>query len=120
MDLYPPFIISARLLPAVRIGDMTISVRTGPRNHEGRTEYTMYFDRDSEEFARVEDIKSGCQGGDYKEGMSSLMSFLGAFAEAGEDGDNADLFPASMRPWVEAHSDEIACMGCDIDEPKET
>lgn len=36
--------------------------------------------------------------------LAALLDFLGSYAESVRypDGDNADLFPATLRPWAEA------------------
>ncbi len=48
---------------------------------------------------------------------ATFASFLSAFAEADEPGDeNHDLFPAELRQWAEANSDELylAFAECDF------
>ena len=61
------------------------------------------------------DLKSGCQGGSEQDGMESLLSFLGAAAEAyyytlltGRKPDNGDLFPDFVVQWAYFNSDEIS------------
>lgn len=114
IELNQPFIITARLLPGVRVGDSYISIKTNGRNREGRTEYVVYFDTPEFEYTDST-LCSGCQGGDFEEGMESLLSFLMACVESGEDGDNTDLFPAHVREWAEEHVSDLQILQMDIE-----
>lgn len=53
------------------------------------------------------------------EALGSLCSFLGACAEsyhyAGEEGENANLFPERVRDWAVMNSDEIAMLAMEIE-----
>jgi hypothetical protein len=113
------------------IGDVTITVCGRDRDYEGRTcyEYSIafpegytYIDKAGEtQFIdrgyvyRDRDLKSGCQGGTERDGLESLLSFLGAAAESygytmrtGRESDNAGLFPAHIVEWAYQHADEIS------------
>lgn len=114
MIIPQPFCITARLLPGIRVADVWISIETGPRNAEGRTCYTYHIDGAVEHSAF--DLFSGCQGGDWREGLCSLLSFLGAAAEASEGSDNADLFPAHVMEWARNHEDDISLASCEAEE----
>ena len=117
MKLKKPFQISARLLPALHIGGAWVQLERLPGlNSENRTVYRWTIDLpDGAEFTGS-DLRSGCGGGSLQSGFESLLSFLGAFAEAGEDRENSDLFPAGLREWAESAADEIAVTACDLDE----
>ena len=117
MKLHEPFIITARLLPGVKIGDSFISIELAGETCEGRTRYRYHIDTPDFEHTSS-DLKSGCGGGDLVQGMSSLLSFLGAAAEAYNrpDSDNADLFPPNVTEWAYQHSDETSRLQCEIEE----
>lgn len=123
MLLQHPFIISSRLMAGVRVGDATISIGYSKRpGREGRVRYEWFFDAPGIE-ETDDDLQSGCCGGSIRDGMSSLLSFLSACGESyryrGDDGDNVDLFPESMREWCAANSDELSMLQCEIDEDAE-
>jgi hypothetical protein len=68
------------------------------------------------------DLKSGCQGGSERDGMESLLSFLGAAAESyryhhgmAED-SNTDLFPEHICEWAYQHDGEISMAALDMEE----
>lgn len=48
-------------------------------------------------------------------GLRSLVSFLSAFAEAGENSDNIGLFEYPVKAWAEQHSDELTMLACELD-----
>lgn len=48
-----------------------------------------------------------------EEMMATLLVFLSACAESGE---NSDLFPAIVRDWAEANQDEISMIAIEIEE----
>lgn len=122
------------------IGDVIITVCGHDRDYEGRTcyEYSIafpegysYTDKAGEtQFIdrgyvyRNRDLKSGCQGGDQRQGMESLLSFLGAAAESygytlypGRQSENCDLFPAFIVQWAHQHAEEISMAQYEIENP---
>lgn len=126
MKLNPPLIITSRLLPGLRVpahGSLTeISIEIAGDTRDGRTRYRYYIDSPDFEYTS-DDLKSGCQGGDLQEGLSSLLSFLGAAAEScayrlrtGRTGENEDLFPANVVEWAHRNSDELAMLACELEE----
>lgn len=55
------------------------------------------------------------------EALASLLTFLGAYAEAVRypDSDNRDLFPAELAPWAEAvDPDFLAILASDLEEAR--
>lgn len=107
-NLYPPWQISARLLPAVKIGDSWISIEHAGQTSDGRLRYKYYIDTPAFEHSG-HDIKSGVGGGSLEQGMESLLAFLGA-AAGGRESGNSDLFPKKVNEWAYQHSDEIEMM----------
>jgi len=128
MLLKDPCIITSRLLAGVKIGpDSIISIDYSRKGHSerpaaSRTCYVFWIDTPDFSFTDS-DIRSGCQGGNLREGLISLLSFLSAAAEShscriqtGRIGENEDLFPAHVVEWAHQHSDEISMLGLEIEE----
>ena len=120
--LKSPVMITPRLAAGLEIGDAWVSIEYDePRGGEdGRVHYRWFVDfKDGREFSG-DDLQSGCGGGGLQGGLESLLAFLGAFAEsrryAGEDGENADLFPAEMAEWAKQNSDEIGMLQIELEE----
>lgn len=127
MTLKKPFIISSRLLPALKIGNATVQLEYSKRpGAGGRTRYQWIIDIQTdtgEQTFTGHDLQSGCQGGSLQEGFESLLSFLGAAAESlsytrrtGRETDNADLFPAAVAAWADQNSDEISLAEMEVRE----
>lgn len=120
LKLNSPFIITPRLCAGVKIGDAFISISDGERNAEGRTQYGVFIDLPDGSEHEINDLRSGCQGGDLQSGMASLLSFLSAAAEsyryAGMDGENSSLFPEAVTNWAHQNSDEISMLAIEIEE----
>ncbi len=113
LHISEPYLITARLLPGVKIGDGYVSIETHPRGPDGRTRYRYHIDTPSLEHTG-DDLQSGFQGGDYQDGMESLLSFMDAAAERSDE-TAADLFPLPVVEWIRQHSDEIAYMLSDLE-----
>jgi hypothetical protein len=120
--LHAPAIITARLLPGVKVGDTTISIKIDGQESDGRTRYRYYIDGPNWSYSN-DDIRSGCQGGSLQEGLSSLLSFLAAFAEAvwykertGGYSENAQLFPKRLQSWAVENSDELSMLSIELEE----
>ncbi len=79
--------------------DLTVSVRFD-RWDSGdpmRAQWEWSIDCGGENIATASDLRSGATGrANAVDALASLGSFLTAWAES-ETGENADLFPASMR-----------------------
>jgi hypothetical protein len=127
MKLHQPFEISARLMPAVKVGGATISLEVSGRvSKDGRDIYSAFIDLPGGEEHEVADLRSGCQGGSVQEGMRALLSFLSAAAESyqyqqrtGREGENSDLFPVAVLDWASSCSDELSMLACEIEENDE-
>jgi len=126
MRIHPPCIITPRLLPGVSVGNGYISIEYSDRapSGYGRAErFRYYIDIDGADEHTADDLQTGAYGGGLQEGLSTLLSFLCAAAEAhdytahtGRASDNDDLFPAYIAEWALEHSDEIAMLQVELEE----
>lgn len=113
--LKSPVMITARLLPGVEVGGAFISIEyAGRQDRRGANEFRWYIDLGANEFTG-DDLSDweGLQGM-----LSSLLSFLGAFAEAQgyPDSENRDLFPEGLAEWAQQNSDEIGMLAVWLEE----
>lgn len=127
MILHPPFMITSRLLPGLKIGNAYVQLAYAKRqdDREGRVKYQWTIDLpDGQEYSD-NDLRSGANdcGGSLQEGFASLLSFLGAAAESrqyadrtGRKGENEDLFPSPVVRWASENADEISMLSCEIEE----
>lgn len=124
MLLTTPIFISSCLLPAIKIGDATISIDYAKLFHEEghRVRYRWWVDfADGQEFYG-DDLSTGCNHG-LQHALESLLSFMAACGEAyhytmstGRESDNLDLFPEGMREWCYLNSDELSMAECELQE----
>lgn len=123
MKLQSPFLISARLAPALQIGDACLSFDRGQFVFDfadGREYVVTDFHFPQMRVHGTTDERF------LQDGFSAILSFLGACAESrtyarrdGRDemeGENSSLFPAWVGAWAEQHSDEIAMLDCEVTE----
>jgi hypothetical protein len=113
-----PLYISGRLMAALKIdGAGTLHLHAEDRDGEGRVVYRYLIeDEQGTQLEEGRDLRSGVGAEvDYTSTMATLLSFLSAAAEAGQDGENSDLFSPAVREWAEQHSDEIAMAECDLE-----
>jgi hypothetical protein len=122
--LHPPFIITPRLLPGVKIGKGFISLERDVTTNDNRDRFRWYVDIDGKEYTD-NDLKSGVGGCSFQEAFAALFSFLSAAAESysyrqqtGTTGENEDLFPNSVVEWAYQHNSEIEILGCALEESK--
>ena len=126
MQLNPPFSISSRLLPALVVGNATISADT---------DGVFIIDLPDGSEHRVTDLHpprcTTAGVNDTPERMlaemfASLLKFLGACAESRAyarrmhrdvmDEENSNLFPDNVGAWAESCEDELSIMACEIEE----
>ena len=112
MILHPPFKISARLLPALQIGDAWLSWNN----------FEFFLDRPGEPEHVIDDFRPGL-GAQPQECFAAILSFMDAAAESrqyrertGMDGENEDLFPPHIVDWIADNVNEIACLRLEIEE----
>ena len=125
MILHEPFQISARLLPAIKVGKVTISIEADGKTSDGRIRWKYYLDGKDWEYEN-NDLKSGVGGGSLQDAFASLLSFLSACGESiaygrrsGTPGDNANLFPPHVGEWADQYSDELSMLECELEENPE-
>lgn len=124
MILHPPFEISSRLMPSLKVGQAVVSLNlSGRTTREGRDVYECWIDLPDGSEHEVTELHSGCQGGSVQEGFAALLSFLSAAAESrqyrertGRQGENEDLFPSVIVDWACQYSDEIGMLAIKIEE----
>jgi hypothetical protein len=120
MVLNKPFEISSRLLPAVKIGDCTISFEAGKD--------WFYFDfSDGKEFVEKNWNAGGMRrtGVEHiREAFSSILDFMSACGESyrykmshpDSEPDCLTLFPEEMREYCYQNSDELSMLSLDLQE----
>ncbi len=133
MILSAPLIISARLLPAVKIGDCTISVAHRGYDCEGRLQFGFYYDRPGRKTYVDNSQRSGVgsrpNGKTIRQAMEAQLSFLLHAVEAREsrerrggkydpaDRDSGEnLFPRFIVRWADANESEIEMAQFDLSE----
>lgn len=125
LTLQAPFAISARLAPAVKVGDSWLSFDKG--------RFVLDFADGAEHvvsgfrFPAV-GIAGETDADRLQGGFAAVLSFLGACAESrayarrsGKDemeGENSDLFPAGVGAWAEENRDEISMLSFELEETK--
>ena len=122
MILHVPFFIGPRLLPALKVGDGTLSLASASWNDERRLEFGFYLDTPDFEYFD-DNMKSGCGGCSMVEAFDGFLAFLEAAVEsynyeqrhAGYKGENTDLFPSYVVEWAAAQTflEEARCSICD-------
>ena len=120
--LSDPFIISARLLPALKVGNGTLSLASAAWNDERRLEFGFYLDTPDFEYFD-DNLQSGCGGCEMVEAFENFLGFLEAAVESycyeqrhlGAKGENTDLFPSYVVEWAAAQTflEEARCSICD-------
>ena len=120
MTLESPVFITSRLLPGVKIGDATISISYAISVGDGRTRYTWYID--GEDNYECDDLQCA-PGSTLQDGLETLLSFLGAFADAnafrkvhGINCENIDLFPAELADWAVENVDKFTELQSELQE----
>ena len=111
MILNQPCKISARLGPALRIGDGWLTLLTVKPDNDGRERAT--FALDTPEFEHIDsELRSGVGGfRSLVEAFEVYLCFMEAAADAyryGPGSDNYDIFPEHVMQWAAERADELA------------
>lgn len=107
MELKPPFQISARLMPAIRIGSMWVSLQFCGCTPTSRLQYQYCLD-DAEsdiEYEASNLYRGRGIGVDIQAAMADLLRFLTYYADS-DDVDDLS-FPPAVLDWAGAHATEI-------------
>ena len=122
MILHDPFFIGPRLLPALKVGDGTLSLASASWNDERRLEFGFYLDTPYFEYFD-DSMQSGCGGCDMVGAFEGFLGFLEAAVDSynyeqryvGAKGENTDLFPSYVVEWAAAqmYLVEARCSICD-------
>jgi hypothetical protein len=118
LQLKEPFLISSRLLPAIKVGDCTISL-----DFDGYT-CTVYFDFDNGESYEDDNLHPPrCGSPSTQDMFRSLFSFMSACGESVNysrsrdcEGENADLFCTEVAEFCAEHGDELSMLACELEE----
>ena len=119
--LHQPFLITPRLMPGLKVADAFISIAYSKLPARRGVRYEYHIDIPGHEYSNA-DLESGMGGGTLVDGMSNLLAFLGACAEAVRHGkpddpdSNASLFPYEVGQWAAQHSDDIDYARCEIED----
>ena len=124
ITLTAPMIISARLLPAVRMGDSTVSIEAISHDPDGRINWQFFIDKPNEHGLTYRGEGLSTHHG-VRESMGDLLSFLQHFGESArrweidgdDDGDDLPV-PTHVARWCEAHQDEMSMIRLEIEEPE--
>jgi len=130
MTLQAPFLISSRLLPAVKVGDVTISINfCNSRTPDNRLKFRYFIDGPNLEYT-ADDIKSGCGDRYVPEALQQAMETLLAFLEHDGEVYRANMtrhtaldedessFPGNVQEWAYMNSDEIGSLRLELEERK--
>lgn len=123
MIMHPPFIITARLVPGLNIGDTFLNLLGVMNTDEGRQVANLVLDFPDGSTYEDSTLQSGCGG--FKgcvELFETYLSFLLACVEGyeyeqhnpGYRSDNSDLFPPHIREWAVDNKLEIENIHCDL------
>jgi hypothetical protein len=115
MRLHAPFFIGSALAPAIKIGDMTLSLLSVEYDDEvDRDRYT--FEMATPDFTETDDrMCSGVGGFDtLVEAFSTFISFLYACGESSPDGENSTLFSPQVAQWCKENMTAIEDAMCSI------
>lgn len=102
MKISSPLIITSRLLPGIRIGGVTVSIKYHTDQTIGR--YVFYIDLGDRSF---EETLNSSMHHSLQEGLESLLEFLAGFSisameysETGHRPSDLELFPDWLLDWA--------------------
>lgn len=119
MILERPLIISARLLPAVKVGSDVLSVQFD----EASKSWKFYVDTNGKELS-----DDGLRGrfSDVREVFACLFDFMLACAESvrfekysGQKGENSESFSPEIVDWIVANETQIEYLQFELSENEE-
>jgi hypothetical protein len=112
MIIHSPCVITARLLPGIKIGDSFLSIAYGEMTFDGRQGYIVYIDSPGWNYS-FSDMNSGVGGGTLQNGLISALSFL-SYA-----GESKEMFPSHVCEWAYLWQDELSTLHLEMEESSE-
>jgi flavodoxin len=113
-----PFFISARLLPAIKVDGVTISLQRGiPDPASGYREKTkLYFDLpDGTEI--IDDTLNVLRNTPTQDVFGTLFAFLGCGEQAYSDTDEGTaMFDKRLHDWIRDNKEEFSLLKIDLEE----
>lgn len=100
MILNPPFIISGRLLPALKINDSVLS-------YDQNT--TLFYLDTPEMSVTIDDFTPG-----YSMGVQGCFESLLSFMSYAADESDSDLFEPEVLCWCQQNEEEINCVNYEL------
>ena len=100
MILNPPFMISARLLPALKINDSVLSYDQ---------DTTLFYLDTPEMSVTIDDFTPGYSMG-VQGCFESLLSFMSFASESADD----ELFEPAVLRWCKQNEEEINCVNYEL------
>lgn len=123
MKITRPCYITSRLMAGIDVGNGTLSVEYGKQGPYGRHNYNYAIDVDpplpNHPCGYENDDLEGL--GNLQDGLTSLLSFLNAAAEAyrytmtSRTSENEDLFPPEIMEWAYVNQNEIEAALWDLE-----
>ena len=112
--LHAPMFIGSRLMAAVKVADGG-TIHIEPSRTEGLHTVWHYVIETAEHGTHEDsDLRSPIEDSDIHKAMSSLLSFLGAAAEAyrhemrtSRETENSDMFPDAINEWAYLYDTEL-------------
>jgi len=102
MILHPPFLITSRLLPGLRVEGLTISLEYSSRpGDEGRTRYQYYLDFADGTRYEADDLQSGVGNHSLQYGFENLLGYLDHAAEHYRYHDMESIYGNDEEPLYE-------------------
>ena len=130
MKLYSPLMISARLLPAVKIADCTISLEFHDYSADNRCTLSTHYDRTGKnsftEIALYTGVGEEWNDETVRKSFCALLGFLSAAVESreyrerqGKPRDDSDdttenLFPPFIVKYFSDHSSELESVSIEL------
>ena len=122
LNLEYPLIIGSRLLPAVKIGNATLSL-----DINGMEQFILDADGRAYTIDGFRFPRNGKSDNELvREAFRAFVDFATASNEAveftartGRQSDNLDLFELPVREFLYEHSNEIDVLFCELMEPEE-
>jgi hypothetical protein len=113
IEIHAPMIITARLLPGVKLGEGFISLEPTERRGEfGKPVWKWYIDIPAGEF-EGDDLMGWS---DHRGMMGDLIAFLESAADGYPYTEGEELFPKPVVEWAKENADDLYFLREEIEE----